>query len=78
MLKGILVFLLVIWMMGWLLRWVLPFLMLRWMRKFQDQIRQAPRQQHSQTTVNEQSSASKNRPSSRSSQGEYVDYEEIK
>jgi len=78
MLKAILIFLLVMWTAGWLLRWLLPLLLLRWMRRFQDQMKQVPRQPHNNRAASNEPSAPKNRPSTLESKGEYVDYEEIK
>ncbi|MEY3157646.1 MAG: hypothetical protein RIS78_71 [Bacteroidota bacterium] len=78
MLKAILIFLLVMWTVGWLFRWLLPFLLLRWMRRFQDQMKQVPRPPHNNRAAGNEPSAPKNRPSTLESKGEYVDYEEIK
>ena len=78
MLKAILIFLLVMWTAGWLLRWLLPLLLLRWMRRFQDQMKQVPRQPHNNRAAGNEPPAPKNRPSTLESKGEYVDYEEIK
>lgn len=80
MLKAILIFLLVMWTLGWLFRWLLPLLLLRWMRRFQDQMKQVPRppQNNRAAGAGNEARVPKNRPSTLESKGEYVDYEEIK
>jgi hypothetical protein len=78
MLKAILIFLLVMWTAGWVLRWLFPLILLRLMRRFQNQMKEATRQPQNKRAVGDQPSSPKSRPSPLASQGEYVDYEEIK
>jgi hypothetical protein len=70
MLKAILVFLLMIWIGGLLMRWVLPLILVRWMRRFQEQIQ-------SQGEFRKEQARTKSKESNPPIKGDYIDYEEI-
>ncbi|MFM8316754.1 MAG: hypothetical protein ACKOAV_00070 [Bacteroidota bacterium] len=70
MLKAIFLFLLFIWVGGLLMRWILPFILMRWMRRFQDQIQR-------QAGLRPKESQRKDQASPTPIKGDYIDYEEI-
>lgn len=70
MLKAIFLFLLFIWVGGLLMRWILPFILMRWMRRFQDQIQR-------QAGSRPQKPKGKDQASPTPMKGDYIDYEEI-
>ena len=70
MLKAIFLFLLFIWVGGLLMRWILPFILMRWMRRFQEQIQ---RQAGSRPKEPQRQDKASPTPI----KGDYIDYEEI-
>jgi hypothetical protein len=70
MFKGILVFLLVMWVGGIFMRRILPFILMRWMRRFQEQIQR-------RGGAHPKGPPRKDQPSPKPIKGEYIDYEEI-
>ncbi|MBM3929662.1 MAG: hypothetical protein FJ336_00065 [Sphingomonadales bacterium] len=59
-----------IWVGGLLMRWILPFILMRWMRRFQDQIQR-------QAGSRPQKPQGKDQASPTPIKGDYIDYEEI-
>jgi len=70
MIKAIIVFLLLIWVGGLLLRWILPIILIRWMRRFQEQIQHQGRSRPKESKPKDQSSPTPIK-------GDYIDYEEL-
>ncbi len=70
MLKAIFLFLLFIWVGGLFMRWILPFILMRWMRRFQEQIQRQARSRPKEPQRKEQTSPTPIK-------GDYIDYEEI-